>query len=84
MKYHVKLKPKAEKELNKLSKKDYYRIITALVGLAADPFIGKKLEGKYKDCCSIRIWPYRIIYQISKKQLLIFIIRIGQRQGIYK
>lgn len=84
MKYRVELKPRAEKELNKLPQRDYYRIITALVGLAIDPFVGKKLEGKYKDCYSLRVWPYRIIYQINKKELLVFVIRIGHRQGIYK
>ncbi len=84
MKYRVKLKPRAEKELNKLPQRDYYRIITALVGLAIDPFVGKKLEGKYKDYYSLRVWPYRIIYQINKKELLVFVIQIGHRQGIYK
>ncbi len=84
MKYRVKLKPRAEKELNKLPQRDYYRIITALVGLAIDPFVGKKLEGKYKDCYSLRVWPYRIIYQINKKELLVFVIQIGHRQRIYR
>jgi len=84
MRYHVKLRPKAEQELNSLSRKDYYRIVAALINLANNPFVGKKLKGKYKDYCSLRIWPYRIIYQIYKKSLTVFVIRIGHRQGIYK
>lgn len=84
MKYRVRLKPKAEKELNNLPRRDYYRIIAALVSLAGDPFIGKKLEGRYKDYYSLRVWPYRIIYQIYKKELLVFVIRIGHRQEVYK
>ena len=84
MKYRVRIKPKAKTELNNIPKRDYYRVITLLVGLAGDPFIGKKLRGKYKNCYSIRVWPYRIIYQIYKKELLVFVIRIGHRQGIYK
>ena len=84
MKYRVKLKRRAEKELNKIPRRDYYSVITALVGLAANPFVGKKLEGKYKDYYSIRVWPYRIIYQINKKEFLVFVIRIGHRQGIYR
>lgn len=84
MKYRVKLKPKAEKELNNLPQKDYYKIITALLSLAVDPFIGKKLEGKYKNYYSFRVWPYRIIYQIYKKELLVFVFRIGHRQGRYR
>lgn len=84
MKYRVRLKPKAEAELNNLPKRDYYRVIAVLVGLTGDPFIGKKLNGKYKNCYSIRAWPHRIIYQIYKKELLVFVIRIGHRQEIYK
>ncbi|MEK7657867.1 MAG: type II toxin-antitoxin system RelE/ParE family toxin [Patescibacteria group bacterium] len=84
MNYQVKLKPSAEKELSKFSQKDYYRIMATLTGLAVNPFIGKKLEGKYKGYYSIRVWPHRIIYQIYKKELLIFIICIGHRRGVYK
>ena len=84
MRYQVKLKSRAEKELNSLPKRDYYRVIIALVGLAADPFVGKKLEGKYKDYYSLRVWPHRIIYQINKRELLVFVIRIGHRRGIYR
>jgi len=76
------LKSRAEKELNSLLKRDYYRVIIALVGLAADPFVGKKLEGKYKDYYSLRVWPHRIIYQINKRELLVFVIRIGHRRGV--
>lgn len=83
MVYSVKLKPKAEKALNKIPRKDYYRILTALAGLAGNPFVGKKLEGKYKDDRSIRVWPYRIVYKIYKDLLLILVIRIGHRQGVY-
>jgi len=76
------LKSRAEKELNSLPKRDYYRVIIALVGLAADPFVGKKLEGKYKDYYSLRVWPHRIIYQINKRELLVFVIRISHRRGV--
>ena len=84
MEYQVKLKPRAEKELNSLSRKDYRKILAVLTGLAKDPFTGKKLEGEYKGYYSTRAWPYRIIYQILKKELIVFVIRVGQRQGIYK
>ena len=83
MEYQVSIKPSAEKELKKLPKKDYYRILSALVILSHNPFIGKKLEGEYLGQYSYRVWPYRIIYEIHKKELLILIVRVGHRQGIY-
>lgn len=83
MKYQIKFKPKAEKELEKIPKKDKDRILASIVGLAQDPFIGKKLKGEYEGYYSIRVWPYRIIYGIFAKDLLVVIIRIGHRQGVY-
>jgi mRNA-degrading endonuclease RelE of RelBE toxin-antitoxin system len=83
MGYQLRIKPSAKKELNKLPQKDYYRALAALSVIAKDPFAGKKLEGKRAGQYSMRIWPYRIIYSIYKKELLIIVIAIGQRQGIY-
>lgn len=84
MAYRVKLKPRAEKELNNLPQTDYYRVMAVLASLTVNPFSGKKLAGEYKGYYAIRVWPYRIIYRIYKKDLTILVIRIGQRQGIYK
>ncbi len=83
MAYEVRIKPSAQKELKKLPKKEYYRILSAIVAISGNPYAGKKLEGEYKSCYSLRVWPYRIIYQIYQKELLIIIIRIGHRQGVY-
>lgn len=80
MKYQIKFKPKAEKELKKITKKDKDRILASIVGLAQDPFIGKKLKGEFEGYFSIRVWPYRIIYGIFTKELLVIIIRIGHRR----
>lgn len=84
MKYQVKIKPKAQKELEKIPGKDKERILTAIVGLSQDPLTGKKLKGDYEGYFSIRVWPYRIIYGIFAKKLLVIIIRIGHRQGVYR
>jgi len=83
MEYQLRIKPSAEKELNKLPQKDYYRALAALSVIAGNPFAGKKLTGKRSGQWSMRLWPYRIIYSINKKELLILVIAIGHRQGIY-
>jgi mRNA interferase RelE/StbE len=54
-----------------------------LEDILQDPFSGKKLEGELKNCYSSRAWPYRIIYEIRKKELVIVVIKIGHRQGVY-
>lgn len=74
----------AEKNLEKVDKENKPRIFAALFDLRKDPYLGKKLEGKFCECYSLRIGQYRIIYKIHKSQLTILIIRIGPRQGVYK
>lgn len=72
--YQLRIKPSALKNLNKLSKTDYYRVIKVFQSLSLDPFIGKKLKGEYQDSYSARVWPYRIIYQIYNKELLVLVM----------
>jgi addiction module RelE/StbE family toxin len=73
----VVLVRKAEKDLNKIEQKHKPRIIAALFELRNPSFKGKPLKGKLKDCYSLRVWPYRIIYKIYHKRVVI--IRIGHR-----
>jgi len=84
MQYQLKVKPNAQKKLDRLPKVDYYRILAAFSILAQNPFIGKKMKGEFEGSYSYRIWPYRIIYDIYKKELLVLVVRVGHRQGVYK
>jgi mRNA interferase RelE/StbE len=83
MAFVLLLKPKVQKELNKLTDRERSKIILILEDILRDPFSGKKLEGDLKNCYSSRAWPYRIIYEIRKKELVIVVIKIGHRQGVY-
>jgi mRNA interferase RelE/StbE len=83
MEFQLKIKPSAQKELKRIPRKDYFRILAVFSAIAKNPFIGKKMKGEYRSCYTYRVWPYRIVYQIYKKELLILVIRIGHRQGVY-
>jgi addiction module RelE/StbE family toxin len=80
----VLLKRKAEKELNKLPGLFKDRIVKALFQLQQDPFLGKSLLGKLHGFYSLRVWPYRIIYTIYKRDLVVFVVAIAHRQNAYK
>ncbi|MEA2088407.1 MAG: type II toxin-antitoxin system RelE/ParE family toxin [Patescibacteria group bacterium] len=84
MAFVLQIKPKARKNLDKIPKNYRARIIAALDAIIQDPFSGKKLSGKKKGLYSFRVWPYRIIYIIKKMELIVFIIDIDHRQGVYK
>jgi len=83
MAWVIKFEKKAEKEIDKIPARFKGRILAALPIIAVDPFSGKKLEGELTGLYSYRVWPYRIIYKIYKNILVVIIIRIGHRQGIY-
>lgn len=81
---NVKLSKKVEKQLDKLPFSKRRKITDKLVLLSNDSYLGKKLGGKFSSCRSMRIWPYRVIYQINNWQKIIYVITVEHRQGVYK
>jgi len=84
MKYRLVLTKKADRDLAKIDSRYRIKIMAALVALTDNPFLGKQLVGQWGDTWSYKVWPYRIIYQLIKQDLVIKIVRIGHRQGVYK
>ena len=75
-------KPQAAKDLKKLQKNERGKVIKKLEILAKNPRLGKSLKGEFKDLYSLRAWPYRIIYEISDKNIIIYTVK--HRQSAYK
>lgn len=84
MTYTVRILPKVRKNLGKFPKKSRAKIELALLMLAKDPYIGSKLRGNLKSSYKLKVWPYRIIYKIYQLELIIVVIEIAHRQGVYK
>jgi len=84
MMYQIKFSRQARKSLPKLPNAYQIKVRRVIASLKFDPYIGKKLEGKYKNDYSIRVWPFRIIYTIMKKELIIEVIEIEHRGRAYK
>lgn len=82
--YSVELSKGAEKSLMNLNKKNQQRVVFALEGLEKDPFVGKKLQGPLKSLWSIRVVPFRIVYSIHKKKVMVSVVAIGDRKDVYK
>ncbi len=83
MAFHLRLDPKAERQLNKIQEPYHSKILVSLASIAANPWIGKKLKGKYAGSYSVKAWPYRIIYDIYKNNLLVLVIKIKHGGGVY-
>ena len=79
----VKLRPSARKSLGKFPKAEQRRIATALELLADTPRPPK--AKKLSDITyRVRVGDYRIIYDIHDSELVILIIKIGQRKDVYR
>lgn len=84
MQYQIVIPKKVRKDLRRIDNRYRFRILKAFIALAKNPFLGKKLSGGRQHEWSHYVWPYRIIYKIQNKKLIVFIVKIGHRQGIYK
>ncbi len=82
--FTVVITKRAMKQLERIPASHRDDLRRALTSLASSPFSGKKLEGLFEGRYSLRVWPYRIIYSLQKKMLLVTVIAIGHRQGVYK
>ncbi|MBI2035921.1 MAG: type II toxin-antitoxin system RelE/ParE family toxin [Candidatus Liptonbacteria bacterium] len=80
--YRLVLPKKVQREISEIDKRYIDRVRRTLSLIEQSPSVGKKLEGKFKLFHSYQVWPYRIIYKIKEKNLIV--IKIGHRQSVYK
>lgn len=84
MPWKIFYKERARKDLQKIPTAWRQKLLAAIENLQTDPFQGKKLQGQLSGIYSLRIWPYRILYEVYKKKIIIVVLHIGHRQGVYK
>jgi len=82
-KYQLAFHPRVKRRMTKIPKKWQEKIKAALQTMAENPYLGKKLKGKYAGAYSYRVWPYRILYEIFKNELIVYVIDVDHRGGVY-
>jgi mRNA interferase RelE/StbE len=82
--YEIVFKKSVAKDLEKIPKKDVSRILSAIRSLADNPRPPqvKKLSGQ--DRCRMRQGNYRILYSIEDAQLVITVVKVGDRRDVYR
>ncbi len=85
MTYEIQFTNAARKQFKKLSKTVQRQLKPVVDDLANNPrphgYI--ELHGKLKGLYRVRSGNYRIIYTVSDKNLLVLVLKIGDRGGIY-
>lgn len=67
--------------INLTDKQKIIRIIEKKLSLNPEIF-GKPLKAELKGCYRLRIDPYRIVYMINKKEVIVFIVKICLRKDL--
>jgi mRNA interferase RelE/StbE len=85
MSYAVKLKPRAERDLDKLPIQIARRIWRKLLKLENQPRPPGciKMEGE-DDAYRIRIGDYRAVYLINDQEKLVEAVRVAHRREVYR
>ena len=83
--YKVVYLDQVEEDLKGLDKAVARKILHRIeTYLAQDPReLGKPLKGEFQGYWRYRWGDYRVIYKISEKEILIIVLRIGNRKDIY-
>ena len=85
MPYKITIKPAAQKELEKIQKPDRVKIIAAISELGQDPRPpGCKKLLNFENHYRIRTGNYRVIYSILDKELIVEVVKVGDRKDIYR
>jgi mRNA interferase RelE/StbE len=85
--YQVLLSRETEKFLSTLQKSDkklFNRFIDAFTIISNKPYTATALVGNLKGYYSYRVGDYRIIYEIIKQKLLVYIEKVAHRKEVYK
>lgn len=83
-KFFIFIPNSVKKDIKKIPFPWQVRVVQAIGVLERDPYYGEKLSGDLEGKRKIRIWPYRVIYQLDLKKKTIVIVEAGHRQGVYK
>lgn len=83
--YKVVYLDQVEEDLKKLDKSTVKKILNRIeTYLAKDPKgLGKPLKGEFLGYWRYRWGDYRVIYRIAEREILILILRIGNRKEVY-
>ena len=86
--YRVVIEDKAKKELRKLDRFQAKIIINWIrnnLEGSSDPRVsGKQLTANLKNHWRYRVGEYRLLAEIKDDEVIIHIVKVGHRKGVYK
>ena len=84
MRYAIRIKESAARELQRIERSDRERLIAAIDRLAENPFAGGALKGELRGLRRIRVGDYRLIYELREQDLVVLVLRAAHRREAYR
>ena len=84
MRYAIRIKESAARELQRIAKADRERLIAAIDRLAENPFAGSALKGELRGLRRIRVGDYRLLYEVQERDLVVLVLRAAHRREAYR
>jgi len=83
--YSIEVSATAERQIKKLTKRDQHRVINVIkqLGLEPRPRGCRKLRA-YDDIYRVRTGVFRILYSVEDDRLLVLVLKVGHRKGVYR
>lgn len=81
--YKIAFKPSVKKDLRGIPRHDVERILKSIEDLSEIPLLQNAISLKGRDAYRLRVGRYRVIYAIDSEEVVILIIKIGHRGGVY-
>jgi mRNA interferase RelE/StbE len=83
--FKIEIKPSAWRDMQRLPRSMQKRVAEKIDALANDPFPrgSTKLEA-LENLWRVRVGDYRIIYQVRKEVLVVFVVRVKHRGDVYR
>lgn len=87
MKYAFRFTSAAQRQLRAIERPTAMRILAALTALGDDPYREdadvKKLSGP-SGLYRLRVGGYRVAYQVLDGELVILVVKVGDRRDVYR
>ena len=83
-KFNLVFKESVSKDLKDISKQDVQRILERLDALRDDPRPSGSVKLSGKEYYRVRQGHDRIIYEVQDRQLVVIVIKVGDRREVYR
>jgi mRNA interferase RelE/StbE len=87
VKYAFRFTAAAQRQLRAIDRPSAMRILAALTALGDDPYHEdadiKKLTGP-SGLYRLRVGSYRVAYQVEDGELIILVVKVGNRRDVYR